>query len=127
MRTPGKTASWSLSLTALLVAVVTVSAAVGPVWIPPVDVAQVLLNAVVVPTAIDLSGAAVDVTTQPVFRFRVTELQRQIVLKIRLPRILLAAVVGFSLAAAGTIMQGIFRNPMADPSKIGRASCRERV
>jgi iron complex transport system permease protein len=122
VRTPGKTASWSLSLTALLVAVVTVSAAVGPVWIPPVDVAQVLLNAVVVPTAIDLSGAAVDVTTQPVFRFRVTELQRQIVLKIRLLRILLAAVVGFSLAAAGTIMQGIFRNPMADPSIIGVSS-----
>ncbi|MDS0259379.1 vitamin B12 ABC transporter permease BtuC [Haloarcula sp. S1CR25-12] len=122
MRTPGKTATWSLSLSALLVAVVTVSAGIGPVWIPPADVAQVLLNAIVVPTAVDLSGTAVDVTTRPVFQFRVSRLQRLIVVQVRLPRILLAAVVGFSLAAAGTIMQGIFRNPMADPSIIGVSS-----
>jgi len=118
----GKTVRWSLALSALLVAVVTVSAAVGPVWIPPVEVAKVLLNAVAVPTAVDLSGAALRVTTQPLFRFPVSELETQIVLQIRLPRVLLAAVVGFSLAAAGTIMQGIFRNPMADPSIIGVSS-----
>ena len=122
MRTPRKTALWSLALSALLSVVVTVSAAVGPVWIPPDIVAQVLLNAVVVPTAVDLSGAAVSVTTEPVFGFRVSRLQRLIVLNVRLPRILLAAVVGFALAAAGTIMQGIFRNPMADPSIIGVSS-----
>ena len=122
MRTHRKTAVWSLALSALLAVVVTVSAAVGPVWIPPADVAQVLLNAVVVPTAVELSGAAVDVTTQPVFGFRVTPIEEQIVVGIRLPRILLAAVVGFALAAAGTIMQGIFRNPMADPSIIGVSS-----
>jgi len=122
VRNPGKTAAWSVALSALLALVVTVSAAVGPVWIPPADVAQVLLNAIVVPTAVDLTGAAVDVTTAPVFRFRVSRLQEQIVLNIRLPRILLAAVVGFALAAAGTIMQGIFRNPMADPSIIGVSS-----
>uniref|UniRef100_UPI000EFB8824 vitamin B12 ABC transporter permease BtuC n=1 Tax=Halalkalicoccus subterraneus TaxID=2675002 RepID=UPI000EFB8824 len=34
----------------------------------------------------------------------------------------LAAVVGFALAAAGTVMQGFFRNPMADPSIIGVSS-----
>ena len=122
MRTPRKTALWSLALSALLAVVVTVSAAVGPVWIPPDIVAQVLLNAVVVPTAVDLSGAAVQVTTEPVFQFRVSRLQRLIVMNVRLPRILLAAVVGFALAAAGTIMQGIFRNPMADPSIIGVSS-----
>ena len=113
---------WSLSLSVLLALVVTVSAAVGPVWIPPAEVAQVLLNAVAVPTAVELSGAAMDVTTRPLFRFRVSGLQEQIVMRIRLPRILLAAVVGFALAAAGTIMQGIFRNPMADPSIIGVSS-----
>jgi len=113
---------WSVGLTALLAAVVTVSAAVGPVWIPPATVARVLLNAVAVPTAVDLSGATVGVTTQPVFGFRVPEFQRLIVMRVRLPRILLAAIVGFSLAAAGTIMQGIFRNPMADPSIIGVSS-----
>jgi iron complex transport system permease protein len=122
VRTPGKTTAWSLALSALLAAVITVSAGIGPVWIPPADVAQVLLNALVVPTALELSGAAVDVTTRPVFGFGVPRLHEQIVLRIRLPRILLGAVVGFSLAAAGTIMQGIFRNPMADPSIIGVSS-----
>jgi iron complex transport system permease protein len=38
---------------------------------------------------------------------------------IRLPRIALAAVVGGLLAAAGTIMQGLFRNPLADPGLVG--------
>lgn len=122
MRTHRRTAVWSLALSALLAAVVTVSAGIGPVWIPPADVAQVLLNALVVPTAVEVTGAAVDVTTRPVFRFRVSPIQQQIVMGIRLPRILLAAVVGFALAAAGTIMQGIFRNPMADPSIIGVSS-----
>ena len=122
MRTPGKTVSWSLALSALLAGVVTVSAGVGPVAIPPADVAKVLLNALTVPTAVELSGVAVDVATRPLFEFPVSDLQRQIVVNIRLPRILLAAVVGFSLAAAGTIMQGIFRNPMADPSIIGVSS-----
>ena len=42
-----------------------------------------------------------------------------ILVTLRLPRILLAAIVGFALATAGTVMQGFFRNPMADPSIIG--------
>jgi iron complex transport system permease protein len=40
----------------------------------------------------------------------------------RLPRFLVALLVGFSLAAAGTIMQGIFKNPMASPDVIGISS-----
>ena len=42
-----------------------------------------------------------------------------IVLDIRLPRILLALLVGAVLAVLGTVMQGLFRNPLADPSLIG--------
>ena len=42
-----------------------------------------------------------------------------IVGQIRLPRILLAAVVGAILACSGAAMQGLFRNPLADPSLIG--------
>ncbi|WP_372365523.1 FecCD family ABC transporter permease [Candidatus Uabimicrobium sp. HlEnr_7] len=45
-----------------------------------------------------------------------------ILLHIRLPRAILAALVGFSLAFCGTIMQGIFRNPLADPYLLGIAS-----
>jgi iron complex transport system permease protein len=47
------------------------------------------------------------------------ETTRAIVLQIRLPRIILSVVVGAGLAAAGTVFQGIFRNPMADPYIIG--------
>jgi iron complex transport system permease protein len=42
-----------------------------------------------------------------------------IVSQIRLPRALLAALVGAVLAATGAATQGLFRNPLADPSLIG--------
>tara|TARA_R110002110_G_scaffold133783_1_gene316470 strand:- start:81663 stop:82703 length:1041 start_codon:yes stop_codon:yes gene_type:complete len=42
-----------------------------------------------------------------------------IVQQIRLPRVLLAAVMGAVLAMSGAAMQGLFRNPLADPSLIG--------
>jgi len=42
-----------------------------------------------------------------------------ILFSIRLPRIALAAMVGAMLAAAGAIMQGLFRNPLADPGLVG--------
>lgn len=43
-------------------------------------------------------------------------------LNIRLPRVLLAVLVGSALATAGVIMQGLFRNPMADPGLLGVSS-----
>ena len=42
-----------------------------------------------------------------------------ILLSIRLPRLAIAAIVGALLASAGTIMQGLFRNPLADPGLVG--------
>ncbi|QMD24960.1 iron ABC transporter permease [Citrobacter freundii] len=47
---------------------------------------------------------------------------RQIWLTIRLPRVLLALVIGGSLALAGCVMQGLFRNPLADPGLLGISS-----
>jgi iron complex transport system permease protein len=44
-----------------------------------------------------------------------------IVMDIRLPRALLAALVGAALAVAGAAYQGLFRNPLADPYLIGVA------
>jgi iron complex transport system permease protein len=41
---------------------------------------------------------------------------------IRLPRIAIAVVIGALLAASGAIMQGLFRNPLADPALVGVAS-----
>ena len=43
----------------------------------------------------------------------------EIIWHIRLPRVLLAVLVGLSLAMAGTTFQCLFRNPMADPYIIG--------
>jgi len=51
-----------------------------------------------------------------------TETERWVIINIRLPRIVLAAIVGGSLAIAGATMQGLFRNPMASPSVLGISS-----
>lgn len=45
-----------------------------------------------------------------------------IVLKIRLPRILLATLIGMALSGSGVVFQGIFKNPMADPYVLGVSS-----
>lgn len=45
-----------------------------------------------------------------------------IILSIRLPRVALALLVGGGLAIAGATMQGLFRNPLADPGLIGVSS-----
>ncbi|WP_150323111.1 iron chelate uptake ABC transporter family permease subunit, partial [Enterobacter roggenkampii] len=50
------------------------------------------------------------------------ETLRHIWLTIRLPRVLLALVIGGSLALAGCVMQGLFRNPLADPGLLGISS-----
>ncbi len=48
-----------------------------------------------------------------------TTLDRVVVWEIRLPRVLLAVVVGASLAVAGALLQGVTRNPLADPTVLG--------
>ena len=48
--------------------------------------------------------------------------QETLLLNHRLPRVLLACLVGCSLSAAGAAYQGIFRNPMAAPDLLGASS-----
>ncbi|MCS7459175.1 iron ABC transporter permease [Paenibacillus doosanensis] len=50
------------------------------------------------------------------------EFARNIVVDLRLPRILVAAFAGGALAIAGSMMQGALRNPLADPSVLGVTS-----
>lgn len=50
------------------------------------------------------------------------EVLRHIWLTIRLPRVLLALLVGAALALSGCVMQGLFRNPLADPGLLGVSS-----
>ena len=45
-----------------------------------------------------------------------------VVIDLRLPRIALAFLVGATLACSGTAMQGLFRNPLADPGLVGVSS-----
>ncbi|MDQ3448092.1 MAG: iron ABC transporter permease [Chloroflexota bacterium] len=45
-----------------------------------------------------------------------------IVMELRLPRVLTAMTVGTGLALAGTVLQGLLRNPLADPYVLGTAS-----
>ena len=49
----------------------------------------------------------------------VTRADEAIIWLIRLPRVLVAVVVGAALATAGALMQGLFRNPLAEPSLTG--------
>src|SRR5438270_13513780 len=51
--------------------------------------------------------------------FDLTEQQRSILFDIRLPRILLGASVGASLAVAGAGLQALLRNPLAEPYLLG--------
>jgi iron complex transport system permease protein len=51
-----------------------------------------------------------------------TDSESWVIMNLRLPRIILAAIVGASLAIAGATMQGLFRNPMASPSVLGISS-----
>lgn len=45
--------------------------------------------------------------------------ERLILWDIRLPRLVLGALVGAGLAVSGAILQGLFRNPLADPGLVG--------
>jgi ABC-type Fe3+-siderophore transport system permease subunit len=47
------------------------------------------------------------------------DLVRDVVVDLRLPRLVVAALAGASLAVCGTLLQAISRNPLADPSVIG--------
>ena len=51
-----------------------------------------------------------------------TSQQEAVLLNIRLPRVLLGAAVGGALAIAGSALQGLFRNPLAEPGLIGISS-----
>jgi len=129
MRRSIRTGAWTAGLSGVLLVTVLVSAGVGPVHVPAPTVAAVLLDAIRVPTAVSVgpigSGGVVppvDVSSVPVFSYPAPATSRTIVAAVRLPRIVLAALVGFALALAGVVMQGFFRNPMADPAVIGVSS-----
>ena len=88
-------------LAACAAALIVTAAAVGPYAIPLSHTAGILLEQFGVRT------------------LAASDAERAIVESIRLPRITLALIVGAALGVAGAVMQGLFRNPMADPGIIG--------
>ncbi|MEM7404318.1 MAG: iron ABC transporter permease [Pseudomonadota bacterium] len=70
-----------------------------------------------------LASGAVPVDLSAVFESdRDAVFQRTVLVEIRMPRVLLSLAVGASLAIAGAALQGLFRNPLADPGLIGVSS-----
>ncbi|MFT3689233.1 FecCD family ABC transporter permease [Paenirhodobacter sp.] len=88
-----------IGLVALLVLVCLASVAVGASGVSPVRVLGDLV-----------SGRGVAL------------LDKVVLLDIRLPRLAMGALVGAALAVCGTLLQGLFRNPLADPGIIGISS-----
>ena len=68
--------------------------------------------------AVGSAGYSIPEILDAVFREEKSPI-KTIVVNLRLPRIILAILVGASLAAAGALLQSVMRNPLADPGTIG--------
>ncbi|MFP3898463.1 MAG: FecCD family ABC transporter permease [Dehalococcoidia bacterium] len=104
-----------LGLAGLLLVVVVVATTLGSVPIPFTTTIRVLLSHL---PFIDITPSSTEAIGGSLSR----EILETIVLDIRLPRIVLAGLVGAALAVAGATYQGLFRNPLADPYLLGVAS-----
>jgi iron complex transport system permease protein len=68
---------------------------------------------------VDAAGNLVNISGLPQPQ---SDIASVIVINMRLPRIMLAILTGMSLAVAGTVMQGVLRNPLVSPFTLGLAS-----
>ncbi|MDI6781417.1 MAG: iron chelate uptake ABC transporter family permease subunit [bacterium] len=89
-----------------LIATCLISIMIGPVFIHPLLIIKIW--------AYKLSGGLI----QPIW----SNIQETIVVDIRTPRVILSMLVGMGLSIAGAAMQGLFRNPMAEPYILGMSS-----
>ena len=69
-----------------------------------------------------LSQGAVSIPLLGLVNGSATELEKIVFAEIRVPRVFLAGFVGASLVLSGAVLQGLFRNPLADPGLIGVSS-----
>ncbi|WP_234567159.1 FecCD family ABC transporter permease [Rhodohalobacter sp. 614A] len=92
-------------LTIFLLWMIVISVGIGAVSISPLQVLAILLDQIGISTSWSFEAV-----------------QQAILLNIRLPRIILAVLIGAALAVSGASMQGLFRNPLADPGLIGVSS-----
>jgi iron complex transport system permease protein len=93
-----------IMLALLLAVVIIVSAGLGYIKIPFMDVFRIVLS--------KISGQGTMLNSMD-------KLFPVVVVDVRLPRILTAAIVGAGLAISGVVFQGILLNPLADPYTLG--------
>lgn len=91
-------------LAALLLVTGIASLGIGPLPLPPSEVVAVLAQRI----GLDLGPVSAQ--------------SALVVLEIRMPRTLTGMLVGAALAVSGAVLQGLFRNPLADPGLIGVSS-----
>lgn len=101
---------WSLSITSLVLSLLLLicaflSLTLGAMKLPAFDSLLIIVDKYL--------GASLSSLEQ---------YQQVVVLELRLPRLLMAIFVGAILAQCGAVMQGLFRNPLADPGIIGVSS-----
>lgn len=89
-----------------LIATCIIGVMVGPVFIHPLVILKIWLG--------KLSGGLISPDW--------TNIQETIVVDIRTARVILSVFVGIALAIAGAAMQGLFRNPMAEPYVLGMSA-----
>lgn len=92
-------------LSGILLVIVLMAVGIGAVQIHPNQVAAILLKQLGIETGISFEAR-----------------QESVLMIIRLPRVVAGLLIGASLAVAGASIQGLFRNPLADPGLIGISS-----
>lgn len=103
MKKPQK--KFIIAMLLALMAVVVFATAVGAVYVPFAQTVKIILKNFGLIKNVEFQSG-----------------QESIIFYIRFPRVLVAVMVGAALATSGAVMQGIFRNPMADPGTLGVSS-----
>ncbi len=73
-------------------------------------------------TSLAIFVMALFIGPKPISPFGFNEMDRQILFSIRLPRVIISVLMGMALGASGAVLQGILRNPLADPYILGISS-----
>ena len=106
MKSRRKIASILILLVGVLFGAVLISTAIGAVHVSPLSILKMILNGLHV------------AHFNPIWRGA----DEDIILQLRLPCVIGATLVGSALAVAGSLFQGLLRNPLADPYLIGTSS-----
>ena len=102
--------AWLVALLVVLMASLTLAITLGPVRIEPLHAWQITVHELSLRMGMDWPQG------------HWSTAQHQIVWRVRLPRVLLAALTGAGLALVGVAMQAMVRNPLADPYLLGVSS-----